>query len=371
MANTERRLSGQTGISGPKPHPAGVVLRTVLLALAYSAAIAWALWMFVTRPGMDWYSRARFGDSIYSRCERPFVARVLLPWTVQAITAVTPAATRHYLASAIRGLISHEPRLSYASDCGFEFGVTIFLLLACLVAFACVLRVLARRFVSAPGRVEGVIPVCALLLLPVMYTYMNYVYDLPTLLLFTLALALIAARSRWFYLVYILAVLNKETAILLSIPWFLENRRELASRSLVSGLALQFGIWLVIRGVITYLYRNTPGVMFEWWHWQRNLNVLARMVRAPFDGSFAMYFRRHWYKTIALAAVPALLLSLKSSPPFLRRALLMAVPIFVLSLVGGFFDELRTYYEVYAVVVLILASGLATLVRPRPKSAAV
>ena len=32
----------------------------------------------------------------------------------------------------------------------------IFLLLACLVAFACVLRVLARRFVSAPGRVEGV-----------------------------------------------------------------------------------------------------------------------------------------------------------------------------------------------------------------------
>jgi len=319
---------------------------------------------------MDWYSRARFGDSIHSRCERPFVARVLLPWTVQAIIAVTPEPARHYLASAIRGLVSHEPRLSYAADYGFEFGVTILLLLACLAGFACVLRVLARRFVSTPRWLADIIPVCALLFLPVMYTYMNYVYDLPTLLLFTLALALIAARSRWFYVVYILAVLNKETAILLSIPWFLENRKELASRSLVSGLALQFGVWLVVRAGITFLYRNTPGVMFEWWHWQRNLNVLARMVRAPFDGSFAMYAGRHWYKTIALVAIPALLLSLRSSPPFIRRALLMAVPIFVLSLIGGFFDELRTYYEVYPVVVLILASGVATWVRSRPRSAA-
>jgi hypothetical protein len=38
--------------------------------------------------------------------------------------------------------------------------------------------------------------------------------------------------------------------------------------------------------------------------------------------------------------------------------------MFALSLVGGFFDELRTYYEVYAVVVLTIASGIAAWIRP-------
>ncbi len=360
------------------PEPAGIrpgtgpatrqaVLRAVLLALGYSIAIIWALWMFATRPGMDFYGRARFGDSIHSRCERPFVTRVLVPWTVQAIVALTPAATRGHVTSAVSGVVAHDRRLSYAIPYGFEFGLTILLHLGCLIAFAFLLRNLARRFTNAPPWLGRIVPVGALLLLPVMYTYMNYVYDMATLLLFTLALAMIAARSRWFLLVYMLAALNKETAILLSIPWFLENRRELPSRSLASGLALQLAVWLVIRGGIALLYRNSPGVMFEWWHWQRNIDVLARMAKAPFDGSFAMYARKHWYKTIALAGIPVLVVSVKHSPPLLRRALLMAVPLFALSLVGGFFDELRDYYEVYPTAILTITCGLAAWLRSRPK----
>jgi hypothetical protein len=343
------------------------VLRAALLALVYSAAVAWALGMFVTRPGMDAYGRARFGDSIRSRCERPFVTRVLVPWTVQAIGAVTPVAVRERVALAVRWVAARDGRLAYTTDCEVEFGLTILVLLGCLVGFMCVLRRLATRLTDVPRRFLNLVPIGSLLLLPVMYSYANYVYDPATLLLFTLALAMIAVRSRWFFLVYTLAAVNKETAVLLLIPWLLENRWELGPRSLASGLAVQLGVWLAIRGGIALLYRDSPGVMFEWWHWQRNVNVVARMVRGPLDGSFSKYAGRHWYKLIALAGIPVVVLSLKHSPPLLRRSLLMAVPIFTLSLVGGFFDELRVYYEVYAALVLAVACGLTAWLRPRPR----
>ena len=54
--------------------------------------------------------------------------------------------------------------------------------------------------------------------LPVTFCGKVYLYDFPQLLLFTLGLGFLYQRKwAWFYAVYVLACLNKETSVLLGV----------------------------------------------------------------------------------------------------------------------------------------------------------
>ena len=74
-------------VARPVPGPARCLLLCLLPA-------AFALFVFAVSPGMDAYGRARFGDTMSGRAWRPFVGRVLLPWTVRGIAAITPEPVR-------------------------------------------------------------------------------------------------------------------------------------------------------------------------------------------------------------------------------------------------------------------------------------
>jgi hypothetical protein len=52
----------------------------------------------------------------------------------------------------------------------------------------------------------------------------------------------------------------------------------------------------------------------------------------------------------------------QSKPLFLRRAILIGVPLFVLSIFWGVMDEIRIYYEIYGIITLLIAhsAGLMT-----------
>ena len=66
------------------------------------------------------------------------------------------------------------------------------------------------------------------------------------------------------------------------------------------------------------------------------------------------------FNLLFLLALPLLVHRWSAKPLFLRRALWIAVPLLVLTFGLGFFDELRDYYEVYPVLVLLLAHTLLT-----------
>jgi hypothetical protein len=313
---------------------------------------------------MNLYPRARFGATIYGRCERPFVQRVLVPWAVRAVTVVMPEGARGKAAGIVRGLVGTDPRLAYARDYPVEFGLTVILLFGCLIGFAFALRRLARMTLGPPDWQTYVIPVIALVLLPGMYTYMNYVYDLPNLFLFTLGLVLIAGHSRAFFPLFVIATVNKETAILITLVWLLENRERLPSRSLARGVGIQVLVWLVVRGAIGFIYRHNPGDAIEW-HLPRNLATFSKIVHSPFDGTLLSQVRLHWPAAFGLLVLAALLLSLRRAPRFLRYALCVGIPILVMSVFFSFMEELRIYYELYPTALLILASGAASLLGRR------
>ena len=51
----------------------------------------------------------------------------------------------------------------------------------------------------------------------------------------------------------------------------------------------------------------------------------------------------------------------KEKPAFLKAALCIAVPLFGTTLFFGFLDELRDYYEIYPILVLLIAHSIGNL----------
>jgi hypothetical protein len=341
---------------------ASLRLLTAAFVLLCVLGSTWALYRFVVFPGMNLYPRARFGSFISGRCDRPFCQRVLVPAVVRSAMAVMPAGVRSRIASGVRGLLEGDPRLEYGRDYPVEFGLAVAVIFGSLLGFAFAVRRLAQVSFGTRCWQCFVVPVAALVLLPGMYSYMNYVYDLPNLFLFTLGLLLIAAHSHAFLPVFIVATINKETAILLTLVWVLENRGRLSHGALLRGVGIQLLVWLVARGAIAFVYRGNPGDAVEW-HLPRTLEVVSRIARAPFNGTLLGQTRKHWTAGVALVTAAAFLVSLRRAPRFLRYAASVGIPIVVLGFFFSFLEELRVYYEIYPTVLLTLGGGVAALFR--------
>lgn len=221
---------------------------------------------------------------------------------------------------------------------------------ASLAGFAFSLRVLFVRLYESPPWVVRLLPLAALGCLPAFFNA-GYIYDLPVLLLFTLALALLAAR-RWlaYLLVFWLAALNKETAVLLLGAFVLLFFRSgelprVKFYRLAGAQAFIFAVtWLAIR----LAFRANPGGLVEF-HLADNLAVLAYPVVAIALG------------LIAALAVWLVFAGWRSKPRFLRVSLWMAVPLLVLMVFFGLLIEIRVLYEVYAVTFLLSAHTVLAL----------
>jgi hypothetical protein len=330
----------------------------VAFLLLYLLAAGWVLSVFVRAPGMDAYDKARFGDTVHGRAWRPFVGRVLVPWLVQGILAPVPAPAK----AAAAGLIRPALELEYARAYPLEFALTTGLLFGALVGFALALRRLAAVTLGLEGWRLDLVPVPALLLLPTMFVYHNYVYDLAGLFLFTLGLLMVAERREaGYYIVFGLATLNKETSILLVLVWFLHSGRKLPRRRLLAGLAVQLLGWLAVRGGIALLYRHRPGVLLEWWHWSQNLALPVRIARRLADRPLGRILAERGANALALPLAVAVIASLRRAPVFLKRAFWIALPLGATMFVFGSLEEFRALYELYPVAALVLVSGVMAL----------
>ena len=352
------------------------VVRVIVLLLLYSTVASFATSEFIRYPGLanvrpEMGGEDFFGDMVYGRAPQPFVTRVLLPWLIRAAVAVTPPATRVRLEESVRRSLTSDGKPVWLFQYPFEFTVAKNLLLLFAVGFAFGLWWLARLVLDAPAPVLDAIPVVVLFALPGLYGYGGMLYDLPALALFTLGLALIAARRRWLYAaVFAACVLNKETALLLVLVWVVSEARKLKLKQLAMGAGVQLGFWLIVRGVLFWHFRNYPGEAITL-HLFRNAQVMA------IPGNWFLYRPvTNWLvlpvglNALYVLGFIASLFALRRSPRFLRRAYWIVPPVFVLTWLFGNVDEMRVYYELLPIVALVLFGGLFRLMGyaelPRP-----
>ena len=305
-----------------------------------------------------------FGDMIYGNSDRPFVYRSLLPTAVRLITGSIPQSVREsinrygeYLLNKpypprINELIEESNLNSWEERFLTEYLIASILMIASLFGFYFSLKYLFVGIFAAPEWFMDGVSLVAVACLPAFFKHTNYIYDFPTLFLFTLGLGfMVRLRWRLFIIVFLIASFNKETTILLSLIFvvYLFRRWDLIQRTFFNRLLLIQVIGsLIIRAAIVWTFRDNPGTSIEFHLFDFNLGFLLR----PFS-----------ITAIGTGLSLAILVFFKwnEKPVFLKRGLIILVPLMMSTLLFGLLDELRASYEVYPILVSLVAHSVGKI----------
>jgi hypothetical protein len=318
----------------------------------YSLWSALVLLLFLHAPGLQHYAPSSLGGMVYGTASRPFVFRTLIPTTIRVLTSAVPDGAKRALVDyGGRGTLGWFLRFcdKIPPALTLELLIALPLLFASLLGFLYSLRALFRATYHAAPGVENYVPLVALLLLPPFFCYTSFLYDFPTLFFFTLALLLLV-RRRWrgYLLVFAISCFNKETTVLLGMVYGLYFWRDPGlsrARFWLVGIAQAF-LFAAIKLTIAIVFSANPGRTVEY-HFDHTLWLMQ-----PYTTSTAMA----WLLIVILIAH-----RWAEQPRFLRLALLVLIPLVLLTVFLGLLDELRDYYEAFPAGVLLLFHGAARL----------
>jgi len=277
-----------------------------------------------------------------------YVRRQLIPLIIRGVNFALPGVWRQSLTrmaqedQRLAGIFARNP---IDADHFSEYIIAAALLLACLVGFAYAIRLLFLKLYSGSALAADLVPIFALLWLPVTFREANlaYLHDFPTLLLFTLSLYLLAGQ-RWsiFYLVFALGCLNKETFILVTPIFAWYYLRRMPRTRLLQHLAAQLAIFVVIQGTLYWSFQHNPGGQLEVHLLGHNVYVLRHL---PYDIISVLGL---------FVVVGGLFHDWQHKPRLLKCGLGVLAVVLPLAMVFAWIDELRAYYEFFPVVMLLL-----------------
>lgn len=318
-----------------------------LSALLLCAFIVASAFLFIS--DLNQQPKAKLDTLIEGTAERPYVSRRLVPLLLgvvaptQADDAPLPSATTQP-APALDGLLAW---LALPSHYGGVLVVFFGLNFLFLVGFGLAFRRLALHLdIPHPARLSLV--ALLLLLLPAFLSH-GYIYDYSTLLLWTLLLLTFAeGRWRWLFVVIVLAAVNKETALLIPLIWLTYGWTLGRARFYWGMLFAQSAVVVAIWGLITWLFRDNGGGLFEF-NWSVHI---AAYQNEPFAIAAVAFF------SFALLAI-----ALPVAPPLLRSSALLLAPLAGLYLFFGWPYEFRVFYEVYPTLVMLGALAIRRISR--------
>jgi len=326
--------------------------RQITLLIFYCVVVGQVLFAFVVRPGLEGNMRAVFQDLVYGKAHKPYVYRTLLPTTVRVIADVTPDAIKERANRFGEGR-KRMALLRWNHDYLYEYLVASTLMFGCFLWLAYILRRLVRTFYPTyPPLVADLSPVLAFLALPLFFRYFSYIYDPATLLIFGLAIGVVYERRlALFYLLFVVAAFNKETAILL-VGWFVV--REAGHRSvgkIAIHVAAMVVIFAAIKTLLAIVFKENPGSFYEPHLLDHNLKL-----------AFAQPLKFAGFAAVIVGTVLLLRDHWSTKNHFLRWAFgVTIVPLLASGIFFGFVDELRGYYEVFSLLFLLCLPSLGRL----------
>ncbi len=324
-----------------------MIWKKLSLFLLYFCLSVFVFFMGVRQPNIDGFEKSRYIDMVYGKAHKPFVYRTLLPSAVRAISSATPLWAKSALKSAIGQFYSVDAafdKMSWDKRYYFEYLVGFFLMILSLTGFMYGLRYLVTVLFDTSPVTAGLVPAFAIFGIPALISYYIYPYDYSGLFLFTLAFALLAS-GKWtqYLMIFTLACINKETAILLPLLFVILNYEKWKANKpiLLKRLLAQLAIFIIIKSAITIIFYSNPGGFMEF---------------HLFDYNFERFYRPYSLYSLVSFIVLCILVfyKWKSKPIFLRKAALLIIPLFSLILFWGVLDEIRVYYEVYPVIALLI-----------------
>jgi hypothetical protein len=305
--------------------------------------------IFVVKPGINHYHPSKFEDMVYGKAWKPFVYRTLLPTTVRVISAPVPQVIRTSLSEMVdenESLKKLFEKLKWEKELFVEYSFAMILMFLSLWGFAIAVRYLFALFYDTSTLLANLVSMLALLGLPTMFQYTSFLYDFPSLLLYTLGLIFLYKQDwKKFLILYPVACLNKETTILLTFIFFIYFHPRLRADYFYKLLFIQLTIFAVIKVFLFVIFKSNPGTFVEFHLVDHNLGLLT-----GYDLPLAF---------TVLGLIMLIYYKWKEKPLFLRTTLWALLPLLFLTLFLGYLDELRDYYEVYPSVIILISHSIA------------
>ena len=189
---------------------------------------------------------------------------------------------------------------------------------------------------------------CFVIVAPVIFNYcaLNRLYyppDFASITFFVVgALCIQHARWRTYYLVFVLATLNRETSCFLTFLLLFTQWGRVGRRAIALHCVAQFAIWAVLKAMLAWIFRNNAGPVLAELQLRCTVSCLMRLLSLdPNALQYVLVFGLAWV-TIPLVW--------DDLPPFPKRSLLVTIPFLLgMSIVGNIF-EVRIYNELVPIV---------------------
>lgn len=321
-----------------------------MLSLIYVSVSAFALNAFMSTWGFRGEaSPFGFERMLDHTAERPYVYRVLSGEVIKRAARLIP---KHLSEERRRWLLEESPLLQYrrpgegwSLEKSKHWHVAYFYLFLTLLAALFAARVLTHRVCDVTPLFADLAPAVAALFLPLTFHLGGYFYDFPELLLMLLCLlSLVKWRPLWFYPLFVIAILNKESNALLVTFFVALMWERLPRRQLLLHAAAQLGIGAAIVWLLRMAFLGSQGAQGLFFF---PLNVLFWLRPASYVQFITPYAPLipvpRGANLISLFLVAFLVLwEWRRKPAELKRLLLLpAVFVFPLFYVFGMMDEVR------------------------------
>lgn len=169
-----------------------------------------------------------------------------------------------------------------------------------------------------------------------------YPSDIPSVLFFTLGLVLLYRQNwRWYYPLFIVATVNRETTLFLTLLYVAVSFGKVSSRELMGHVVVQFCIWIAIKALLYELYLNNPRLGYGLFQ----IQLLGNMIRVKHPYKVFL-FLTNW----GLIWLPLVMGHSMIRPDFVRRSLLVPIVQIALLSIVGVLTEMRIYGEMIPVV---------------------
>lgn len=322
-------------------------LSGVLFILSLVLVSLLILAVFLKVSYVNGFYQATFSGMVDGTAYRPFVTRVLIPLLIHFFQFFLPVNFQKEILEWIsnqRIVLDLLSRYRVPVSYGIEALISLLLQFLCLLGFSYTFYVFAGKLFSFSKRVLKLITLLATLGLLIFVNY-GYIYDFPELFLCTAAFyAIFAKRKTLYFLIFVLAVLNKETSLVLIIPSILLFWEIPASgtKKVAAGVFSQLAIFLLIRFLIGIRFQLNPGSVLSF-HLR---DQLQGILDHPIHGVAGIL--------IFCCLVILLFRYWKIKPALITLGLVSAVVLFVFFVFFGMPFEYRVFYEVYAVSIFAI-----------------
>jgi hypothetical protein len=280
---------------------------------------------------------------------KPWVTRVFGTLLVKGLHAATPQivkdrVTANSLAAQLAARLLRNPDLL---DDGLAiFGIYFFLTgAAYLLGYSALVGLLAHDLAGLPPAWRAVAAALSLITLPPFFIGgFGYIYDLPQLAFAAALVYLMARRWDFAYLaVFALACLNKETTVLFVPLYVYYNWRKESTWRLAAMTSAQLAIFAAIYVALQRIFSANGGVPIEH-YWIDQFNFLV----AP----------NSWPGVVSVLLMVFLLaVGLRGAHRLLRGVFVLAPPLALLFLYGGWPGEYRVLFEIWPLLIVAWTLG--------------